>query len=271
MSFTVRRIPLALLLLALFPFRVLGDSPELSFADGRIRCVITSAQPTLPADFLPAISIAMNVALEYIGAPSEPARLTIRLQPPPTFTQRFTEWFRREAAARQQADEVQVREDADPLKLTFRLAHELSHWLVSRRYSVRPPLWLDEGLAQRIGAEAADTCARTRKQTLDRPRPPALDRNLHSVNELTALQAYPQSEARAAAFYWQAEAMVNALHRKLGAADFTAYLGLLSSPGAPPWQQPLRERWYFSDWDFHWLEQQIRPASGSNPEADGRN
>jgi hypothetical protein len=31
-------------------------------------------------------------------------------------------------------------------------------------------------------------------------------------------------------------------------------------PNPPNWQVPLRERWYFSDWDFHWLAEQIRPA-----------
>ena len=67
------------------------------------------------------------------------------------------------------------------------------------------------------------------------------------------------------AFYWQAEALVAALREKLGKAEFQTYLGLLSAPGAPAWDAPLRDRWYFTDWDIDWFERQIRPESRKAP------
>ena len=79
------------------------------------------------------------------------------------------------------------------------------------------------------------------------------------------LAAYPQNAARSAAFYWQAEALVQAIRKRLGPAEFALYFGLLSGSQPPDWQAPLRERWYFSDWDFTWLAEQIRPK------ADNRN
>ena len=204
------------------------------------------------------LPIAMNTALEQVGAPSKPARLTIQLQAPPSLIQRAKAWFFVESLASQHEDEIRVQVEGEDLKIVFRLAHEISHWLVFNHYPARPPLWLDEGLAQRVGTLAADTCARTETRSLQRPRPDQLEQNLFAIDELTGLQTYPKREARSAAFYWQAEALVNAIQSRLGPAEFKVYLGLLSTPNAPHWQAPLRERWYFSDWDFNWIAQQIR-------------
>ena len=243
---------------ALFLPDAQGARVRQAFADGQIACEISAPReiPELVGLVLP---IAMKTALEWIGAPPEPARLDIRLLEPPPFYKRAKALFQAEAFATQTGDAIALHPGNDPLKLAFRLAHELTHWLVHKRHAVRPPLWLDEGLAQMIAAEAAETCARTRKQELERPRPPKLEGHLFTLEELVGLQAYPRSTARSAAFYWQAEALVRALHERLGAAEFTVYLALLSAPDAPGWQVPLRERWYFSDWDMNWLAEQIRP------------
>ena len=246
-----------------------GAEVRQDFADGRIVCVISSSGdvPEIVSAVLP---IAMKAALERIGPPPESARLEIRLLPPPPFYKRAKALFRAEPFATQAGDAIALHPGKDPLKLAFRLGHELAHWLVYKRHPARPPLWLDEGLAQLVAAEAAETCARTRKQNLERPRPPKLADHLFTLNELTGLRTYPPSAARSAAFYWQAEALVRALHGRLGAAEFTAYLALQCAPVAPDWQVPLRERWYFSDWDLNWLAEQIRPqpeahAAGKAP------
>ena len=237
-----------------------GAAVRQEFADGRVVCVVSSSGE-VPEIASAVLSIAMKAALERIGPPPEPARLDIRLLPPPPFYKRAKALFRAEAFATQTGDEIALHPGNDPLKLAFRLGHELAHWLVSKRHPARPPLWLDEGLAQMVASEAAETCARTRKQNLERPRPPKLKGHLFALDELVGLRAYPSTNTRSAAFYWQAEALVRALHGRLGTAEFAAYLGLLSAPGASDWQAPLRERWYFSDWDLNWLAEQIQPRS----------
>ena len=243
------------------PFRgAQGATARQVFAEGRIVCE-WSAPKEIPEWALAILPIAMNAALERIGPPAEPARLEIRLLAPPPFYKRAKALFQAEAFASQTGDEIALHPGKDPLILAFRLGHELAHWLVSKRHPARPPLWLDEGLAQMVAAEAAEQCARTRKQDLERPRPPQLEGHLFTLEELIALQAYPQAAARSAAFYWQAEALVRALYGRLGAGEFSVYLGLLSAPDAPGWQAPLRERWYFSDWDVNWLAEQIRPIT----------
>jgi hypothetical protein len=249
--------------LAAFSLRTSGASTNLVFASGSIACQVVAPGDAIPQGLLTALPVAMNSAVEHIGAPAAPAHLVLRLQEPPSWYKRFKALFRSEAAAVQEGDEIRVQAGDDPLKLAFRIGHELSHWLACKRHPVRPPLWLDEGLAQLVAADAAATCARTCKQSLARPRPPRLDQNLFGLEELAALAEYPRSADRSAAFYWQAEALVGGIRKRLGPGDFATYLGLLSVSRAPGWQVPLRERWYFSDWDFGWLAEQIRPKTAS--------
>ena len=253
----------ALVLLAASCSAPANDTPLLmDFADGLVACEIFPAPGTpVPDSVLSVLPVAMRSALAELGPPPAPARLSVRILPEPSFLARAKTLFRSEPLASQQDDVVSLRPGSDPLKLAFRLGHEFSHWLVYKRLGRRPPLWLDEGLAQMVAAAAAEKVARTRKQDIERPRPPKLEGHLFALDELIGLQTYPRSAARSAAFYWQAEALVRALEGKLGAEEFAVYLGLLSAPDAPDWQAPLRERWYFTDWDVNWLAEQIRPKT----------
>ena len=239
-------------------------STVLTFADDRISVAVVSPAGPVPEQVLSVLPIAMKSALEQVGAPVHTNQLTIRLQAPSSLPQRTLSWFRTDPAAVQRNDEIRLHPDDDPLKLAFRIGHELSHWLVYKQYPARPPLWLDEGLAQIVAADAARACARPLRQDLARPLPAQLDRHLLSIDDLTALQAYPRAEAPSAAFYWQAERLVQAIRDRLGSREFSAYLALLCSSNPPVWQIPLRERWYFTDWDVNWLAEQIRPGEKGN-------
>ena len=267
MSFPIRYAAVASALLGLCaaPAGTSGAATNLVFAAGRIACEISSPRGAVPPLVLSTLPIAMNAAVDAIGAPAESVRLSIRLLDPPPFYKRARALFRTEAFALQTGDEIRLQAGDDPLILAFRLAHELAHWLVYKKHPARPPLWLDEGLAQLVGANAADACARVHKQDLERPAPDKLSRNLLGLGELTALRAYPADTDRSAAFYWQSEALARAVLKRLGPADFAAYLGLLCVSAPPAWQEPLQERWYFSDWDVNWLARQIMPAEDRKP------
>ena len=224
------------------------------FADGRVRCVVE-------ADGGEALALAtgfgMNAVLRTLPPPDGPATVTIRYIDPPPFYKR---WLGAPAAhGWQSGDEIAVRPDSDGVKLAFRLAHEMSHWLVAKTHPRRPPLWLDEGLAQRIGTQAAAAAGRTEKRGLARTPPDGWEAHAHSLDALTALDVPPDAPDAAGAFYWQAERLVDMLCDRLGRDDFLAYLAILSSPDAPPWQAPLRERWWFNDADFEALARAIAP------------
>ena len=256
-------VPIAAALLWLGSFKAAAlerETVKINFANGLVDCEIYPAGDSpIPDSLISTLSVAAKTALEHIGPPPQSATLVIRLQAPPTFYKRAKTMFRAEAIASQVNDEIHLYPGTDSLKLAFRLGHELSHWLVYRQQPARPPLWLDEGLANWIGAAAAEACARPLSQTVQRPKPAHLDGHLFSIAELLALKAYPRSPAAVGAFYWQAESLVSALIKKLGPAEFKIYLALLSSPNAPTWDTPLRERWYFTDRDIEWFSRQIQP------------
>ena len=249
------------------PFSASGNPvcQTVRFADDRISCVISAPPGTDLDPVLAALPIAMKSAVELVGIPEQPAQLALQVLPPPSFYKRLKALFQVEAFALQAGDEIRLYPGRDPLKLAFRLGHELTHWLVYKRHPARPPLWLDEGLAQQGAAAAADIRARTLKQDLARPLPEHLADNLLSLEELASLRDYPRSAARSAAFYWQAEALANALRGRLGPAEFQVFIGLVAVPQPPDWRALLRERWYFSDWDMDWLAGRIRPAPQAAP------
>lgn len=233
---------------------------HLEFADGRIVCEIVPEAGTVPELVVSTLRVVMRTALEHLGPPPEPVRLTVRLLKPRPFYKRPRMLVHAEALAMQQGDEIFLHPGDDPLRLAFRLGHEIAHWLVYKQHPVRPPLWLDEGLANWTGRMAAEAAARPLKQTVERPEPAKLERHLFTLEELLTMTAYPRKPAEVGAFYWQAESLVAALHQKLGQEAFRDYLAKLCIPEPPPWDVPLRTDWYFNDADFRWLAEQIRPT-----------
>lgn len=238
---------------------------RLEFADGLVVCHIFGANGPIPELVPDTLAIAMRTVIEELGAPPEPATLTIRLQKPPPFYKRAKAMFHAEALAVQEGDDIRLQPGQDPLKLAFRLGHELSHWITYKQHPARPPLWLDEGLANIMGVAAAEAAARPLKQTVERPLPNKLPGNLYALDELLRLDTYPRQPAQVGAFYWQAEALVGALRQKLGREAFHDYLATMSVPQPPSWEEPLRERWYFNEADFRWLGEQIRPDTRQPP------
>lgn len=233
----------------------------LEFADGRVRCVVEASSPDMD-NLVHAADLSMKAALRTLPPPEESATLEIRLLSPPPFYKR---WFGADTPhGMQRDDEIALLPEADGVKLAFRLAHEMSHWLVAKANPQRPPLWLDEGLAQRIGTQAAAAAGRTEKRGLARTPPDGWEVHALSLGELVGLDAYGDSPAAAGAFYWQAERLVDAIFERLGRDDFLAYLSILSTPPVPGWQEPLRERWWFNDADFEALARAIAPQP-ANP------
>lgn len=227
------------------------------FADGSIHCTIHTANSSI-SGLDSMASLAMNTVLRTLPPPAKQGTLTIRFLAPPPFYKR---WLGSDTAhGYQSGGEIAIRPESDNVKLAFRLAHEMTHWLVAETHPQRPPLWLDEGLAQRIGTQAAAAAGRTEKRGLARIPPEGWEKHALALDELTTLTDYGGSPDASAAFYWQAERLVDILFERLGRDDFLVYLDILSTPPVPDWQTPLRERWWFNDSDFDALARAIAPV-----------
>ena len=177
---------------------------DFSFADHHITCTVSAPDANkIPDRVLTAVPLAMKTAIQEIGVPSHPAHLSILLQRSPTTFERLQRLFQPKVFAIQEGDELRIQVPEDPLKLTFRIAHEASHWLVAQQFPARPPLWLDEGLANAVGATAAAAAARAHSQQLERPQPVHLADSAYSLQVLTSLTDYPKRKKQSPLFRYK--------------------------------------------------------------------
>lgn len=234
------------------------QAPSYAVTRGMLTCQVVplSAEPEF---FHPALQIAMRSAMEHFPPPTRSATLTIEQLP--ATTRGMAKWAFPHANATMQENHLAVRLTEDPIRLAYRLTHELTHWLVWNDFGNHPPLWLDEGFAAYVAAQSLGPSSRRFKMD-----PVQLDilaniSNSYTLDTLTALQRYPRKPEEVAAFYWQSEQLVRELHRILGKDDFTAFMkavGQKHPKSKPPdWRSYLRRKYYFNASDFKRLEQVI--------------
>ena len=237
------------------PASIAPAPPPRPFAEGRL--LVRWESGPIPPDIDRALTLAVPAALEILPPPPDPPTVVLRPLPAPSRWSRLFSLNRPQPNALHSKGLVQISPVGDLDALAFRLAHEFSHELALCAFPARPPLWLDEGLAQYAAARAAAAAARTQGRTSVRVPPEHLDDAAYSLDDLTALADYPSDPDRAAAFYWQAEILVTRLHASLG-PRFPDYLRELCVPNPPSWQLPLRRDYYFNDDDFTALDRKIR-------------
>jgi len=101
------------------------------------------------------------------------------------------------------------------------LAHETTHAVVARLYpGTRWPLWLNEGLAEYMGA--ASVAAR-KNQTIKRHEH-TLNFASMSLDEIQELQAYPQDPIQVAELYETAEKLIRFIMTELPKERFTQFI-----------------------------------------------
>ncbi len=101
------------------------------------------------------------------------------------------------------------------------LAHETTHAVVARLYpGARWPLWLNEGLAEYMGA--ASVAAR-KNQTIQRHEH-TLDFASMSLDQIQQLQEYPQDPVQVAELYETAEKLIRFIMTELPKERFTQFI-----------------------------------------------
>jgi hypothetical protein len=101
------------------------------------------------------------------------------------------------------------------------LAHETTHAVVARLYpGTRWPLWLNEGLAEYMGA--ASVAARMNQPI--RRHEHTLDFAGMSLDELQQIQVYPQDPVQVAELYETAEKLIRYIMTELPRERFTHFI-----------------------------------------------
>lgn len=148
--------------------------------------------------------------------------------------------FRPDSLALNWRDEVFLKDDGEQAARPDRVAHELVHFVLREAYGDRVPLWLDEGLAGRVGLKVsrAYRAVRGRRVTGEWPGLPA--ESVEPLRVLTSRTALPDDPAAARAFYRAAEELVAVIEDRIGASQLPGYVAEVIA-GAD-WRAALEKR-----------------------------
>lgn len=111
------------------------------------------------------------------------------------------------------------------------IAHEMSHLVLNRFFRHRPPLWLDEGLAEWyrvVGYRAFKGQRADPRRTLGRVRNP------YDLETLFSMRGYPQDREDVSRYYETSRHLVGMLMLEKGMEEFVRFLQLITVEGRPP-------------------------------------
>lgn len=150
------------------------------------------------------------------------------------------EGFRPDSLAVNWGDEIFLKDDAGQIARPDRITHELVHFVLREAYGPHIPLWLDEGLAARLGLVVSKSyrASRGRRVTGSRPALP-VDR-MDSLEVLTGRRSLPDDSENAAVFYRASEELVAIIEDSIGTSRMPAYIGEVAE-GAD-WRAALNTR-----------------------------
>lgn len=123
------------------------------------------------------------------------------------------------------------------------LAHEMSHLVLNRFFVHRPPIWLNEGLAEwygNVGHSAFKGKKVDVEKGLGRIREP------YGVAELTSMRDYPQGDEQVSRFYNTSQQLVGMLMLSKDQPTFVAFLKAITVEGKS-FMAPLSEVYNIPD------------------------
>ncbi len=148
--------------------------------------------------------------------------------------------FRPDSLAVNLGSEIFLKDDPDQSARPDRLAHELVHVALRGAHGPAIPLWLDEGLAGRLGLSISRAYRAARGRRLA-GQWPGFDPDLvESLPSLTARTALPDDPRRAQAFYRASEVLVTMIEDMLPPAQWPDYVAEVAR-GAD-WRAALAHR-----------------------------
>ncbi len=164
---------------------------------------------------------------------------------------------RKDSLALQMEDDLFVLAGTNGPATPVQIPHEIVHLKLWQLYDGRVPMWLDEGMAGYLGWKAALAYAQTQRKKLVRTFSAVDPSNIKTLDELTAMTAYPENAADAQAFCRQSEELVRGIGRKIGDENLWA-LANDTAGGEVSWKEFLRTSFAYSDNEFAWLEREVK-------------
>ena len=188
--------------------------------------IIHAADPHEAAGLLEEAEYAVVETSRRLGveAPAQPVR--IFLLPKQTAWEPLTRQrgFRPDSLAVNLMNEIFLKDDPEQAARPDRLSHEVVHFVLRSAYDDTVPLWLDEGLAGRIGftVSRAWRAARGRRVAAYWPAVPA--ETLEPLEVLTSRAVLPDDPRQARAFYRASEELVALIEDRIGASKLPGFV-----------------------------------------------
>ncbi len=124
---------------------------------------------------------------------------------------------RPDGLALQSGRDILLKSERDKPLRADRVAHEIVHFRLREAYGNHLPLWLEEGLATRMGIGISRDFANQRDIRLTGEMPAIAEAALLVPEQLLDDAGYPESPASAQAFARQAAELVGVLESRVGA------------------------------------------------------
>lgn len=134
------------------------------------------------------------------------------------------EGFRPDSLAVNAGGEIFLKSDAAQGGRPDRLAHELVHFVLREHFGADVPLWLDEGLASRIGVAVSRAYRIQRGRRVNGAWPAVPVEALEPLSVLTSRRTLPDDPASARVFYRAAEELVAIIEDRIGSAHLPDYV-----------------------------------------------
>lgn len=240
--------------------RALRESPERLQPVRGERCVVYAADTRIGAIMREEADYAVLEIARRLGVPAPTSAVRILLIPGADTWNALAlmEGFRPDSVALNRGNEILLRDEPKKAVRPDRLAHEIVHLVLRSAYGPDVPLWLDEGLAGRLGFAVgrAYRAARGTRMTGTWPEVPSA--GMESLDELTARTRLPDDPNSAMVFYRASEELVAWIEERLGPARMRAFVAAAAT-GAP-WRAALEEQLNGSHFLTAELDNAIRRA-----------
>lgn len=166
------------------------------------------------------------------------------------------EGFRPDSVAVNVHDEIFLKDDPEQAVRPDRLAHELVHSVLREAYGAKIPLWLDEGLAGRLGLSVSQAYRAERGRRVSGEWPRVLPDLVEPLYTLTSRQTLPADSEAARAFYRASEELLASIEELIGSSALPSYIASVAT-GAN-WRVALDSRLKGSPLTSDTVEQGVR-------------
>ena len=202
------------------------------------------------------VEYAYRKSSMYLGPSTAREKTHVFLVSPDTWQRVVRKADRRkDSLAMQAGRNIYVLQSTNPVDNIVWIPHEIIHLRLWEQYGRNVPVWLDEGLAGCLGWKIAQSYRQKDRLELVRTLPALKPGDVKTLDELTAVKKYPGGPGKAPAFYRQSEELIRAIARKIGYDKLAGFVKAVAGEGRE-WDEYLRDRFSFSEFDFKWLKEQ---------------